>query len=157
VALDDVQIAQHVRLAVWLPDEVPAMRYPYRGDYEESLAAGTYISYSDSLLSDRSAVAIDAAPPLVPRYLPRGSAIRRAEEPASVGFHSVYWTPMGELSLFESLERRGRIGLQTIVGEGREIKIVRFVVRNTEVTLMSEGLPWPELDRIRKGLVSEPF
>ena len=57
----------------------------------------------------------------------------------------------GDLTIFQSRARHGRPGIQTVVKDGHEIKIRRFLLGEIEITLMSEGLPWPELDRIQEG------
>jgi hypothetical protein len=141
---DDVQIERHVRIASWKRDEVPPPIYPYRGSYDLALDGDGYTEYSCSLVA---AYASEG-----PGYLPRGSILKSAGET-----QSVYWTPLGELSIFKSRARTGREGLQTVIRDGRELKIARFVDSGIEITLMSEGLPWPELDRIREGLVKERF
>jgi hypothetical protein len=156
---EEALLQRHVQSTAWKRGEAPPAAYPYRGDYDEALDAGTYISYSSKLTEGRdgpSAMVAGDGLPIPPRYLPAGSVPRRSE-PLNPGVQAVYWTPLGELSVFETPERTGRAGIQTVIQDGREFKIARFVVKEIEVTLMSEGLPWPELDLIRKGLSNEPF
>lgn len=134
VATKDTRVERHLQLACFSPGV-----YPYTAAYEESLSTNGYAQFADARCA-----AYTESPS---EFLPRGSELRRRERD-----QSVYWTPLGELSIFRSAERTGPIGLQTILANGHEIKIARFLVGDEEVTLMSEGLPWPELDRIRKGL-----
>lgn len=134
VATLDASIARHVQLACFSPGV-----YPYTAEYEESLSTKGYAQFAVARC------AAYAKPPS--EFLPRGTELRRRE-----GDQSVYWTPLGELSIFRSAERTGPTGIRTVLTDGHEIKVARFLVGDDEVTLLSEGLPWPELDRIREGL-----
>jgi len=132
------QIERHLRLASFQPGEVPTGIFPYREAYDEALSANEYGSFAVNCCASFSAAPLQGLPP--------GALLQRSLEG-----HAVYWTPLGELSIFRTAEPIGALGTHTVLTQGHEIKISRFPVGTDEVTLMSEGLPWPELDRIQDG------
>lgn len=156
VSVDDARLVLHLTLARWTPGEMPRAAYVYRGAYDEALQDGTYAEWTEQL-----ATALPPPPPPAmthrgvlieaPGYLPKGSSLRSCVIGDDGAVEAAYWTPLGEMTISEGAPPRGRAGLQTVVRDGREFKLSRFVVRGVEITVVSQTLPWPEMERIRRG------
>ncbi|MBI2920964.1 MAG: hypothetical protein HYY18_07755 [Planctomycetes bacterium] len=155
--VDDARLALHVALARWNPGELPRSAFLYRGAYDEALAGGTYAEWAEGI-----SAAVPPPPPAVthrgalievPGYLPKGTSMRSCVIGDDGVVEAAFWTPLGEMTISEGALPRGRAGLQTVVRDGREFKLSRFVVRGVEITVVTQTLPWPEMERIRQGFI----
>ncbi|MCE9582672.1 MAG: zf-HC2 domain-containing protein [Planctomycetes bacterium] len=143
-------VARHVEIAA-LPGSQPRICYAYIGSYDEALNTRSYDAWSDKAVAAAPVAELSTAGLIVPpAYVPRGSVLKRVD-PSIATAEAAWATPFGPLTVLQSTDPTGKPGTETIVGNGREYKLSRFVAGTVEITLVSEGLPWPELDRIRKG------
>lgn len=149
-APEDRAVARHAELAA---ARTPMrLHYVYVGAYDEALNAGSYSRFSDRIAAAAPEPASASAAGLLvpPAYVPRGSKLQRVE-PAIATAEAAWSTPFGEVTVLQEKGGKDREGFVTVVGGGREIKLSRFSSGDVQVTLVSEGLPWPELDRIGEG------
>lgn len=149
---EDRAVARHEELAA---ASMPSARisYVYVGAYDEALNAGEYARFSDQVVASASPAPDGAAAGLLvpPSYVPRGSTLRRIE-PAIASAEAAWSTPFGEVTVLQEKGGKAAEGFVTVVGGGKEIKLSRFAAAgDVQVTLVAEGLPWPEVDRIEKG------
>jgi hypothetical protein len=109
---------------------VPA-HYPYIEGYDRAVAEGGYVAFVDGL--------------------PEESVTCREVAPG----HRLYSTPRGSLSLFEEKYVSGGRYRHTVLRNGREFKIISLVEGSTRVTLVSDRLPWPEIDVLAERALSK--
>lgn len=148
----DRAVARHEEIAA-AAGRRTGICYAYIGAYDEALNAGEYARFSDrAVASAAPAPDAGAAGLLVPpAYVPRGSTLRRIE-PAIASAEAAWSTPFGEVTVLQEKGGKTAEGFVTVVGGGKEIKLSRFAAAgDVQVTLVAEGLPWPEVDRIQAG------
>ncbi|MEK7469000.1 MAG: zf-HC2 domain-containing protein [Planctomycetota bacterium] len=144
-------VARHAEIA-GLAGRRADICYAYIGEYDEALNAGDYARFSDKAAASAAAKPeVEAAGLLVPpSYVPHGSTLRRIE-PAIATAEAAWSTPFGEVTVMQEKGGKAREVTQTVVGGGREVKLTRFASGDVQVTVVAEGLPWPEVDRIEEG------
>ena len=144
-------VARHIEIAA-VAGPRASVRYAYIGEYDEALNAGDYARFSDKAAASAGPKPEATAAGLLvtPSYVPQGSTLRRVE-PAIATAEAGWSTPFGEVTVLQ--EKGGKSGevIQTVVGGGREVKLSRFAAGDVLVTVVAEGLPWPEVDRIEDG------
>jgi hypothetical protein len=126
--------------------------YAYIGEYDEALNAGDYARFSDKAAASAGPPSEPSAAGLLvpPSYVPRGSTLRRVE-PAIATAEAAWSTPFGEVTVLQEKGGKRVDAYSTVVGGGREIKVATFPTGDVQVTVVAEGLPWPEVDRIEAG------
>lgn len=147
---EDRAVARHAELAA---ARTPMrVSYVYVGAYDEALNAGSYSEFSDRVAAAAPESQADSGAGLLvpPAYVPRGSKLQRVE-PAIATAEAAWSTPFGDLTVLQEKGGQDREGFVTVVGGGREIKLSRFSSGDVQVTLVGEGVPWPEMDRIGEG------
>ncbi|KAF0242522.1 MAG: hypothetical protein FD180_3864 [Planctomycetota bacterium] len=151
VSAESRAVARHSEIAA-LASPQSRICYVYVGDYDDALNAGDYARFSDKAAASAGPKPeVSAAGMLVtPSYVPKGSTLRRVE-PAIATAEVAWSTPFGEVTVLQERGGKAAESCSTVVGCGREIKYATFPAGDVQVTVVAEGLPWPEVDRIEAG------